>query len=92
MTTDADVQLMHSIATLVEGAQSCARRAQEAYLEWLRLDHRRLTRASEDRPRSPHLEERVAEARAKYDELDKHYDEALKGNLAWIKAEFEKRS
>jgi hypothetical protein len=92
MTDDKDVQLMHDIATMVEGAQVVAKRAQEAYLEWLRLDHRRLTRASEYHPRSPHLEERVAEARARYDELDRYYDEALKGNLAWIKAEFEKRS
>jgi len=92
MTNDADVQLMHNIATLVEGVQSLAKRAQEAYLEWLRLDHRRLARASEDRPQSPYLEERVAEARAEYDELDRYYTEALTGNLAWIKAEFEKRS
>jgi hypothetical protein len=79
---------MDRIFTVAEHSKTLDKDAKDAYTEWVRLDHQRLSAV--ERGTSPHyameyLKERANIARQKYERLRAYADERRTANLAFIR-------
>jgi len=92
MTNSDDLRLMANIHVVTKGIKALADRKEKAYYEWLRADHRVLSRKAEDRHLAQYLVDQAAEKRAMYDELAALYNERVESGLTWITTELEKRA